>query len=338
MKVFVGEYVCGGGLVSQSEDDVPAGLLAEGAAMLSALVSDLAEFAETVVSVDPRLAPPINAAHLVEISQTSPLWGQWVAAATGCDAALIVAPESDGVLAQSVAMLRAGGIDVVASSGDFLRTASDKLKTAKVLHSAGVAHPLYCATSDLRFESDLLEYQQFVVKPRDGCGTQQILKYDSYAEARSAMTDEMILQPWMPGNAVSISLIASRSGQTFLPAVSQSISGKALTYEGGRGPLDEDTQRRATSLASRAISVMPPKARGFVGLDVLIGERPSEDFVIEINPRLTTSYVGLRRMIQGNLAARLFDLETGPVCCIASEQSVRWTPGGEVWVDDAVAS
>ncbi len=60
---------------------------------------------------------------------------------------------------------------------------------------------------------------------------------------------------------------------------------------------------------------MPPTVRGFVGLDLLLGDCVSEDCVIEINPRLTTSYVGLRRMIHGNLAARLFDLETGPVSC-----------------------
>ncbi len=82
---------------------------------------------------------------------------------------------------------------------------------------------------------------------------------------------------------------------------------------------------------------MPPTVRGFVGLDLLLGDRPSEDCVIEINPRLTTSYVGLRRMIHGNLAARLFDLETGAVSCCATEDSVRWTPDGQVWINDAVA-
>ena len=82
---------------------------------------------------------------------------------------------------------------------------------------------------------------------------------------------------------------------------------------------------------------MPPTVRGFVGVDLLLGEQQADDCVIEINPRLTTSYVGLRRMIHGNVAARLFDLESGPVSCSTPVDSVRWTPDGQVWINDAVA-
>ena len=78
---------------------------------------------------------------------------------------------------------------------------------------------------------------------------------------------------------------------------------------------------------------MPPTARGCVGVDLILGDLPSDECGIEINPRLTTPYVGLREMIHGNLAARLFDLETGPVRCRASVESVRWTPDGSVTFD-----
>jgi hypothetical protein len=147
----------------------------------------------------------------------------------------------------------------------------------------------------------------------------------------------MILQAWMPGRAISIALVASPTEVTFLPAVSQDLDDKTCEYGGGHGPLNDDAQRRAAALASRAIAAMPPTVRGFVGLDLLLGSRPSEDYVIEINPRLTTSYVGLRHMIRGNLVARLFDLETGPVSCCTPVESVRWKPDGQVWINDTVA-
>ena len=57
MRIFVGEYVCGGGLSHQEIKDIPLGLRQEGAAMLRAIVSDLAEVAETVVPLDPRFSP-----------------------------------------------------------------------------------------------------------------------------------------------------------------------------------------------------------------------------------------------------------------------------------------
>lgn len=338
MRVFVGEFICGGGLAAESFERIPEALRKEGAAMLRAVVSDLSEFAETVVAVDPRLAPPLEATTLVDVSGKQSVWTQWAAAAQHCDSALIIAPESDGVLAKAVAMLRAAGVDVIAGSGDFLRVGSDKLQTAKALHAAGVAHPLYMVPGDRRCEQKLRGAERFVLKPRDGCGTQEIRTFDSFAAARAELDESLILQAWVPGRAVSIALVASGTQQTFLPAVRQEILEPGCVYAGGVGPLDEADQRRATVLASRAISTMPPTARGFVGLDIVLGDRPSDDCVIEINPRLTTSYVGLRRMIAGNLAARLFDLETGPVISTAPVDSVRWAPDGQVWINNTAAS
>ncbi len=338
MRIFVGEYVSGGGLAHQALDEIPLSLRQEGAAMLRAIVSDLSEVAETVVPLDPRFSTLLSDAfETVRIDAQETLWGQWIAAARECDAALVVAPESDGVLAKAVAVLHASGIDVISGSGDFLRVASDKLLTAKSLHAAGVPHPLYMALSDRRFQKELQQHSKFVVKPRDGCGTQEIKILDCFNDARAELEDNLILQPWMPGRAISIAMVGSATQQTFLPAVAQNLCDVTCEYAGGHGPLDDDSQRRATSLASRAIAAMPPTVRGFVGLDLLLGDCASEDCVIEINPRLTTSYVGLRRMIHGNLAARLFDLETGPVSCCTSVDSVRWTPDGQVWIHDAVA-
>jgi predicted ATP-grasp superfamily ATP-dependent carboligase len=305
--------------------------------MLKAITIDLAQIADVVVALDPRFEIELDHAEVVPTHPDQALFGQWIRAARDCDAALIVAPENDGVLAKAVGMLRAGGVDVIAGNGDFLRVASDKLQTAKALRAAGVAHPPFLATSDNRYESDLEGLQKFVLKPRDGCGTQAIKIFDSLAKAKTELTEAGLIQPWIAGTPVSIALVASGSNQTFLPAVQQQICSKTCGYAGGCGPLDDDAQRRATALAAHALSVIPP-ARGFVGLDLILGEEPSEDVVIEINPRLTTSYVGLRKMISGNLAARLFDLETGPVACSHAVDSVRWTPDGQVWINDTLVN
>lgn len=301
--------------------------------MLRAVVEDLSAFSETSVVLDDRLGIEIDCNRVVAFDSSLPVWAQWVGAAKDCDAALIIAPESDGLLAKGVAMLRSSGVDVVAGSGDFLRVASDKLLTAQVLHSSGVAHPPYIAVEDERMIGVVAGCERFVVKPRDGCGTQEIKTFKDFREARKTLNKNSVMQGWVPGRSISISLISSGNNQIFLPAVSQEISDSVCEYIGGCGPLNDKAQRRATALAARAIAAMPPTARGFVGLDLVLGDSPSQDYVIEINPRLTTSYVGLREMIHGNLAARLFDIETGPVSCKASVNSVHWTPDGHVRVD-----
>lgn len=330
MKVFVGEYICGGGFADHPIDDMPETMQLEGKAMLRALAEDLSAFAETTVVVEDRFRDGLQCTRCLSFDPKQPLWAQWVAAARDCDAALVIAPESDGVLAKGVAALRGGGVNVIAGSGEFLRVASDKLLTAQVLHMSGVAHPPYVGVGDERMVGVVAGATRFVVKPRDGCGTQEIRTFRDFREARKALSEKTIMQSWMPGRTVSISLVASRNYQTYLPAVGQSITDRECHYTGGCGPLDDSDQRRAMSLASRAIAAMPPTAKGFVGLDLVLGDSPSDDCVIEINPRLTTSYVGLREIINGNLAARLFDLETGPVSCKVGVNSVRWQPDGSV--------
>jgi predicted ATP-grasp superfamily ATP-dependent carboligase len=57
---------------------------------------------------------------------------------------------------------------------------------------------------------------------------------------------------------------------------------------------------------------MPP-CTGYVGVDLILGGDPDghEDAVIEINPRLTTSYVGLRAVAEQNLAEQMLRVAHG---------------------------
>lgn len=52
---------------------------------------------------------------------------------------------------------------------------------------------------------------------------------------------------------------------------------------------------------------------GYLGIDLVLGDDPGghDDTVIEINPRLTTSYVGLRALARENLAAAMLAVAHG---------------------------
>ena len=334
MQLFAAEFVCGGGFARRPLESIPQSLRAEGAAMLRALAHDLSDLGEVVVPVDPRIEVDLpRCVTRVPIHSSKALWPQWIRAARDCQSAIVVAPEQEGTLAQAVAMLRAGGLEPTMSSGDFLRVASDKWETARVFVAKHVPHPATFISSTWN-RADAPSAQRWVVKPRDGCGTERISVFDCIDKAAAALGEGAILQAWAPGMPVSVGLIVAGSEVTVLPAVSQSITGDSCSYAGGQGPLTEDLQRRVTSLASRVLDAMPPTAKGFVGLDLILGDEPSDDCVIEVNPRLTTSYVGLRHMVEGNLAARIIGQGNGPIRCSAPPASVRWVPDGRVWVDD----
>jgi predicted ATP-grasp superfamily ATP-dependent carboligase len=65
-------------------------------------------------------------------------------------------------------------------------------------------------------------------------------------------------------------------------------------------------------LAVRTIATLPAP-RGYIGVDLVLGDDPggSGDAVIEINPRLTTSYIGLRAAAKCNLAEAMWAIAEG---------------------------
>jgi hypothetical protein len=108
-------------------------------------------------------------------------------------------------------------------------------------------------------------------------------------------------------------MLCGPSGRVALEPCKQRISEDGrLRYLGGQLPLREGLAERARTLGERALAAMPA-ATGYVGVDLVLGRAPdgSEDAVIEINPRLTTSYIGLRSAVVGNLAQAMWHVARG---------------------------
>lgn len=301
--------------------------------MLTAIAEDFADFSASVhVPIDPRFKIQVaDNVVLHPIDAQQPLWPQWIAAAQGCDRSLIIAPETDGLLAQSVAMLSAAGLSLCNGYGDFLRCASDKGETARNFAVAGVPHPPTWTCSTVPLDS-LPASARWVVKPRNGCGTDGVVVHPSIESAMEASRlNDLLIQPWIEGRPASIAAIVEGHETTLFPAVGQRISAEDIAYRGGFGPLDESDQQRALRLAKLAIDAFPRTPRGFIGLDLVLANDPLADCVIEVNPRLTTSYVGLRKIVEGNIAARIVGLDRSPVRCAVDVGQVSWNSAGEVW-------
>jgi hypothetical protein len=117
----------------------------------------------------------------------------------------------------------------------------------------------------------------------------------------------MVIGPQAAGIAASASFLCGPGEPVPLLAGAQMLSTDGrFRYLGGRLPLPADLSARAISLAARAVAAVPG-VRGFAGVDLVLEAVPAQgspprDTVIEINPRLTTSYVGLRVLARRNLA------------------------------------
>ena len=153
-----------------------------------------------------------------------------------------------------------------------------------------------------------------ILKPIDGAGSLDVRRVDSVAQLTlKEISTTMRLEHFRPGTPVSVAVICGRHGVSLLPPCLQKLSTPGdFAYLGGECPIDLALAQRASRLAKLAMQALP-RSIGYVGIDLVLGEDPtgSEDVVIEVNPRLTTSYVGLRRLVEQNLAAAMLQMAQG---------------------------
>ena len=112
----------------------------------------------------------------------------------------------------------------------------------------------------------------------------------------------MRLEAWIEGVPASTSLICGPAGYEVLPPTRQVFRSQPMgAYVGNQDDLSKDHQSRAHNLACRVADALPPTC-GYLGIDMILGATPGEDRVVEINPRLTSSYSLLRKLRSDNLA------------------------------------
>jgi predicted ATP-grasp superfamily ATP-dependent carboligase len=314
MKVFVYEWATGGGLVEES-GPMPASLAREGAAMIGGLVTDLQRIAgcQVVAFRDPRFVQlALGNCEIVEILSRFSHDEEVERVAAEADATILIAPEFDGILWKLARRVTAAGGNLLSPSPDFVRIAADKQQTCEILIRVGVPVP-----EGRALESDELLPTDFqypaVIKPIDGAGSQDTYFVRSAYDVPPAYAWQRRLEQFVPGMPASVGVLCGPAGNICLTPCKQRLSEDGrLRYLGGELPLAAGLAERAESLATKAIRALPATV-GYVGVDLVLGREPngSEDRVIEVNPRLTTSYVGLRATARSNLAEAMFNIARG---------------------------
>jgi tyramine---L-glutamate ligase len=255
--------------------------------------------------------PPLDPSHR---SHPGPApHDRFRAVAAHADFSLVIAPECGGRLESLCRTVLDVGGRLLGPWPDAIRLAADKLALARHWERHGVPTP---PTWELGAEpADV----PVVVKPRDGAGSQAMLlwRQDSdpagVAQERSPVPTfpgPNIAQQYVPGLAASVAFLIGPSRALPLVPCEQLLStDDRFTYLGGRLPIAPDRAHRTIRIASAAVGCVPGLL-GYVGVDVILGD-DGRDWAIEINPRLTTSYVGLRALARFNLAGAMLAVARG---------------------------
>lgn len=337
MRILVHESVSGGGLAGLP---VSISLAREGAAMREALVADLAALGRhRIVTTADRRFPLRKRPRGVEVVTLAPGNGALLdALLASVDAAWIVAPETGGVLEALARQAERHGVALLGPPAATIRRASDKARLPALLARGGVAHPetLVISTgAEARRAAEALGFP-VVFKPARGAGSAGVSLVRTRREVdgalaaarRAAAGGRLLAQRFVPGVAASVSLLADGRRTVVLAVNGQSLGSPAFAYRGGVTPLHHPLADRAATAARRACEAVRG-LRGFVGVDLVLSR--GQAVVIEMNPRLTTAYLGVRAAIDENVAGLALAACDGRLPrAPRAQRRARFTASGQV--------
>ena len=337
MRIFAYEFITGGGTHGASESAPDGPLLSEGLAMISRLAEDLAT-ADQVDQVtclwDQRLPPPPTIENCQWLPVDSSQHHDQAVREQAADAdwTIVIAPEFDGHLGRIAGdAIKAGGRLLGPGIGWIHRGTNKEhfgllLQQAEIRCPQGLtipagSTPKSCVEVFERLKSN----EPLVLKPNDGAGCDGIQKYTksdfvSFFQVISGGNETVPrttrIETFIPGLPASIAMLLGPTGALPLRWCAQSIewsdaAAATPTYNGGMLP-EKNFQARCESLALKVAALMSDEI-GYVGLDLVLGKAidGSEDAIIELNPRLTTSYVGLSQATSHNLAEAMLQHAQG---------------------------
>jgi tyramine---L-glutamate ligase len=340
MKIFVYEYLSGGGTWNRPVGDNDLSLLREGEAMVEAIAADFAavDNTEVVVARDIRL-PPLSLAAITMVHVASARDERHIFQheAEKADWTLLISPETSNLLLERSRIVEAAGGRLLSPQPACIAITGDKNTTASLLASRGVPVPREIPTHGGKLHGPIRSDRVLVIKPVDGCGSQGVRLVTANDLLDRDWGDESAwrIEEYVPGIPASVAVLCGPNQCHALPACKQRLSADGrFTYQGGCVPLDADHNRRAARLALAAVKALP-EPQGYLGVDLVLGEAVdgSGDRVIEINPRLTTSYIGLRAASRTYLAAAMLEVARGrpPDLCFADDL-LEFTADGRILV------
>ncbi|HET6329058.1 MAG TPA: ATP-grasp domain-containing protein, partial [Planctomycetaceae bacterium] len=303
-------------------------LAREGLAMLAAIVEDLSRCEQgptrVVTTLDVRLRRSSTAKQIADHAQV--IWAESPAEelslfqdlASTSQATLVIAPESDGRLLERRRLTDAAGGLFLGHSLGAIRLCGDKLLFHDHLRKCSLP-TIPTMLWDASAKSPPFSFP-IVVKPRDGAGSVDTFLLRDRHDSETRRTElvsffgegtEAVVQPYLAGRALSAAALIGPEPDhiEIFPPAEQRVSRDAgrLSYRGGRIPASEVSPDVACEVAEviRATCRSLPGLAGFIGFDLIVTEVAPHIRIVEANPRLTTSYVGYRRLTRDNLAQRM---------------------------------
>ena len=323
MRLLVFEFITGGGLLNEP---LPECLCHEGHLMRAALLEDLRSLSLSIIVLnDARISEPLLEGAVWSIKADDDLVHILQAKQEEYDAVWLITPETGGVLVEWQQFFLDLSKQVCLSSLSALKLCQDKLATLSHLTAVGLA----CVPSQ--------EYKQFkaisgewVLKPKDSVGCEQTYYLATEAHLESVLaclsTDtEYLLQPYIAGKVFSLSALFYQGTARFICCNQQQMQLDKQQFQLLACDVNVHTEQAASyQFLCTQIAQAIPELWGYIGIDFIETEN-GERLILEINPRLTSSYAGIKAATGINIAEQILALLDGKVAPLMrnKQQTIR---------------
>ncbi|MBD3193913.1 MAG: ATP-grasp domain-containing protein [Candidatus Lokiarchaeota archaeon] len=334
--IFICEFVSGGGF---NKEQIPVSLFCEGFSMLRAICTDLKKIGFKIITLlDERISflhelLPID--NFIICSKNSEYVKLFKESISKSDYCYIIAPEFSNILLELTKLVIKAGKKLLNVNPKAIELATSKFSTYKYF----LANELSTPKTYIVPNHDNLPKKAFlikklkdlnspiIVKPEDGVGAEYIFYFETKEDINQFYEDKVnfiekdrsyILQEYIAGENLSLSLIGIENNKKsnihpfILSFNAQNIrltkNHNSSEYLGGYTPVDEDID--LSKIIRRDLKSMDlTNFVGYFGIDLI--STNSYPMYIEINPRLTTSYLGIRNILKLNPAELILKSVTG---------------------------
>ncbi|MEQ1622058.1 MAG: ATP-grasp domain-containing protein [Methylococcales bacterium] len=323
MKILIFEYITAGGFNNQ---EIPDSLAKEGRLMLTSLLEILSLMPQHQVTVvlEPRFYYLAGADYnSIKIAPEQDAVEQFVLAIADFDAIWPIAPEFNGILQLLCQAVTSLDKTILASSASAVAIAGDKYKTYQRLSNSQIA-----TVPTQIFKSDIVQENsgEYIVKPVDGVGcvdSYLLTQADDYLKMHDR-AGNYIIQPHIKGDKTSLSCLF-KQGKAWLVCVNlQKFKVIDKQYHLAQVVVNHRPVTNAYQVIAEDIARAMPDLWGYVGIDLI--ETTEKILVLEINPRLTTSFTGIYAAMGINIAEAVLQLLVGePALTPTKNQAITIT-------------
>lgn len=323
-KIFIFEFVSGGGFNGLN---IPSSLFCEGYSMLKSLIEDFHRLGfEITTLLDKRitfLTPYLKTDYISLVDTSDNYLDKYKQMILKSECCFIIAPEFSNILYKLTKIAVNYNKEIYSIGLEGIKLGSSKINTYRFFKQSDVPTPETHVIPTVENGLDLdFVYKKFdelnqsiIIKPEDGVGAESVIHINNetqiskFYESQNISFDSSrtyILQRFIEGYDMSISLIGISEENQITPFI-LGINDQNVflpkgcfgsQYNGGMTPsVNFNLIQESLNEFLQKLDLFHFK--GYFGIDFIFTRENSFQF-IEINPRLTTSYLGIRNIYDAN--------------------------------------